>query len=110
MPIADDLKLSPETAALAALAGRVVNASLDKGLTGDLDAFDAEVDAAIAKARPAFSDEDAARRAEMLALTKRAMRIQAETARACREGRTDEAARLDAEFRADPGTGSRPFR
>jgi ankyrin repeat protein len=98
--MSDDLQLSPETAALAALAGSVINATLDRGLAGDLEGFDADVDAAMAEARPAFQDEDAARRDEMLALTKRAMRIFSEIRRAMKEGRHEDVAHLDAELSA----------
>jgi hypothetical protein len=98
--MADDPQLSPETAALAAMAGRVVNATLDKALTGDLHGFEADVDAAMIEARPAFADEDAVRRAEMLALTKRAMRILSEIRRAITEGRQEDVARLDADLSA----------
>ncbi len=98
--MSDDLKLSPETAALAGLAGRMVNATFDKALEGDLDGFDAEVDAAMAEARPAFQDEDAARQEEMLTLTKRALRIDSAARMAIREGRKEDTARLEAEFKA----------
>ncbi len=98
--MSEDVQLSPETASLAALAGSVINATLDKGLEGDLEGFDADVDAAMAGARPAFQDADAARRDEMLALTKRAMRILSEVRQAMKEGRREDVARLDAELSA----------
>ncbi len=93
----DDFQLSSETAALAALAGRVVNASFDKAMAGDLDGFDVEVDAAMASARPAFQDEDAARQEEILVLTKRAMRLNFGAMQAMRDGRKEDAALSEAE-------------
>lgn len=93
----DDLKLSPETAALAALAGRVANAAFDKALEGDLDGFDTEVDNAMAEALLSFNDEDAARQEEMLTFGKQFMRLNAASVKAFHEGSSEESDRLHAE-------------
>ena len=44
----DDFRISPETMALATLAGRLANAVFDKALEGDSEGFEAEADAALA--------------------------------------------------------------
>lgn len=100
--MSDELKLSPETAAFAGLAGRVANAAFDNALEGDLDGFDAEVDAAMAEARPAFNDEDAARQEEMLTLGKQFMRLNSASVKAFHEVRIEESDHLRAECKVLP--------
>ena len=96
----DDFRISPETMALATLAGRLANAVFDKALEGDSEGFEAEADAALAEAVPGMTADDARRQSDAIRLFKQILRTGEAAGVAQREGRADDEARLLQEMKA----------
>lgn len=97
--LADKFQLSPEAAALAAMAGQVI-ATLESGLIAGVATFESEIDFAVWKAKQTLSDADAAREEAKAGLFKQAMRVHSEVVQAIRDGRDEDRTKLQAIYTA----------